>query len=225
MSVDAAPLPLDFHSLDLPDATIRALKRQGITTPTPIQAAVIPDGIAGRDVLARARTGSGKTLAFGVSALVRLHGGRTESKRPRGLIVVPTRELANQVRIALEPIAESLQLRVATIYGGTPYDKQIRQLRAGADVVVATPGVSTTSSSVARAGWTGLRSSSWTRPTTCATSGSTRRWTPSSVRRRRAGSACSCRRRWTGTLTGCPVVTSGIPSATRSTPQRSTTRR
>jgi superfamily II DNA/RNA helicase len=139
MSVDAL-LPLDFRSLDLPDATTRALKRQGITAPTPVQAAVIPDGIAGRDVLARARTGSGKTLAFGLSVLIRLHGGRTESKRPRGLIVVPTRELANQVRTALEPIAESLQLRVTTVYGGTPYDKQIRQLRAGADVVVATPG-------------------------------------------------------------------------------------
>jgi superfamily II DNA/RNA helicase len=116
------------------------MNRQGITVPTPVQAAVIPDGIAGRDVLARARTGSGKTLAFGLSVLVRLHGRRSESKRPRGLIVVPTRELANQVRIALEPLAESLHLRVATVYGGTPYDKQIRRLRAGVDVVVATPG-------------------------------------------------------------------------------------
>jgi superfamily II DNA/RNA helicase len=134
-------VPVDTLTfLNLPTPLVRTLQRQGITRPTPVQSAVVPDALAGRDVLGRARTGSGKTLAFGLPMLARLADGHSKPKSPRGLIIVPTRELANQVREALEPLAESLRLRVATVYGGTPYDRQIRRLRAGVDVIVATAG-------------------------------------------------------------------------------------
>jgi superfamily II DNA/RNA helicase len=126
--------------LALPAALTRALARQGITTPTAIQSAVVPDALAGHDVLGRARTGSGKTLAFGLPVLARLANGRSRAKSPRGLVILPTRELANQVHKALEPLAQTLRLRVATVYGGTSYDRQIRRLREGVDIVVATPG-------------------------------------------------------------------------------------
>ena len=129
-----------FDSLDIPDRLVGALAKQGITTPTPVQAAVVPDALAGHDVLGRAQTGSGKTLAFGLPILARLAGQRSRPKHPRALIIVPTRELATQVRRSLEPLAEALRLKLSTVYGGTPYDRQIRQLRNGADIVVATPG-------------------------------------------------------------------------------------
>ena len=108
--------------------------------PTPVQAAVIPDAMNGHDVLGRAQTGSGKTLAFGLPILARLAGERSRPKHPRALIIVPTRELATQVRRSLEPLAEAMKLKLTTVYGGTPYDRQIKQLRNGADIVVATPG-------------------------------------------------------------------------------------
>ena len=129
-----------FSTFNLPSAIVSTLARQGITSPTPVQGAVIPDALAGRDILGRARTGSGKTLAFGIPVLARLHGGQRRPKAPRGLIILPTRELANQVREALDPIANALDLRLATVYGGTPYDRQIKRLRSGVDVVIATPG-------------------------------------------------------------------------------------
>jgi superfamily II DNA/RNA helicase len=129
-----------FQSLGLPALLVKALARAGITAPTAVQAAVIPDALAGRDVLGRAATGSGKTFAFGLPILTRLAGSRSTPKSPRALIVVPTRELAGQVRSALEPTADALGVRVATVYGGSPYDRQIKRLRAGADLVVATPG-------------------------------------------------------------------------------------
>lgn len=116
------------------------LTKQGIINPTPVQEAVIPDALAGGNVLGRARTGSGKTLAFGAPVLAALVGGKSQPKSPRGLIMLPTRELANQVREVLDPLAEALGLRLATVYGGTSYDRQIKRLRAGVDVVVATPG-------------------------------------------------------------------------------------
>ncbi|WP_167305901.1 DEAD/DEAH box helicase [Nocardioides euryhalodurans] len=125
---------------DLPREIVSALAEQGITDPTPVQAAVLPDALAGRDVLGRARTGSGKTLAFGIPALARLAGSRSRPGHPRALIVVPTRELANQVTSALRPLAQATRLRLTTVYGGTPYERQVRQLRQGADIVVATPG-------------------------------------------------------------------------------------
>ena len=129
-----------FADLGVPAPLVSVLARQDITEPTPVQALVIPDALAGRDVLGRARTGTGKTLAFGLPLLARLVGGKHRPHAPRGLIVLPTRELANQVRAALEPLAHSLGLKVVTVYGGTPYDRQVKRLRQGIDLVVATPG-------------------------------------------------------------------------------------
>ena len=124
----------------LPAELIEALRLQGIVTPTPVQEAVIPDGMAGHDVLGRAQTGSGKTLAFGIPALAKLAGSKSRPCHPRAVMIVPTRELANQVAKAIQPLAQSMNLKMVTVYGGTPYDKQTRQLRQRADIVVATPG-------------------------------------------------------------------------------------
>ena len=129
-----------FAAMGLPPKVVEALARQGIVTPTPVQSTVIPDAMAGRDVLGRAKTGSGKTLAFGLPVMARLVGGQRRPHAPRGLIVVPTRELANQVRAALEPLAHSLGLRLTTVYGGAPYDRQVKRLKHGTDLVIATPG-------------------------------------------------------------------------------------
>ena len=125
---------------ELPAELMSALAEQGITDPTPVQAAVLPDAVAGCDVLGRARTGSGKTLAFGLPILSRLSGRRSRPCHPRALVVVPTRELANQVARSLQPLAAAVGLKLTTVYGGTPYEKQTRQLRQRADLVVATPG-------------------------------------------------------------------------------------
>jgi superfamily II DNA/RNA helicase len=125
---------------ELPAELTAALTEQGITDPTPVQAAVLPDAMSGYDVLGRARTGSGKTLAFGLPILTRLAGRRSRHCHPRALVIVPTRELANQVSSSLQPLAHALGLKVTTVYGGTPYDKQTRQIRQRADLVVATPG-------------------------------------------------------------------------------------
>ncbi len=135
----SSPVPAYSFS-ELPTALTAALAEVGITDPTPVQAAVIPDAMSGSDVLARARTGSGKTLAFGIPLLARLAGARSRPCRPRAVVIVPTRELANQVSSALQPLARSLNLRLTTVYGGMPYDRQKRQLRQGTDLVVATPG-------------------------------------------------------------------------------------
>ncbi len=135
MSVDTS-----FVELGLPDSIVRVLARSEITIPTAVQTAVVPDALAGRDVLGRAATGSGKTLAFGLPIVARLAGSRSKPKSPRALIVVPTRELATQVRSSLEPVAHAVGVKLVTVYGGSPYDRQIKRLRAGADIVVATPG-------------------------------------------------------------------------------------
>ncbi|MGZ4486955.1 MAG: DEAD/DEAH box helicase, partial [Nocardioides sp.] len=124
----------------LPDELVAALAKQGITTPTPVQAAVLPDAMAGHDVLGRAQTGSGKTLAFGLPILARLAGERSRPNHPRAVVIVPTRELAQQVARSLQPLADALRLRMTNVYGGTPYDRQVRALRNRADIVVATPG-------------------------------------------------------------------------------------
>ncbi|MBO0845984.1 MAG: DEAD/DEAH box helicase [Nocardioides sp.] len=125
---------------DLPAALVSALAEQDITEPTPVQAAVLPDALQGYDVLGRARTGSGKTLAFGLPILARLTGRRSRPCHPRALVIVPTRELATQVARSLLPLAKAVDLRLTTVYGGTPYERQTRQLRQRADIVVATPG-------------------------------------------------------------------------------------
>jgi superfamily II DNA/RNA helicase len=146
MTAHDAPAPKDPAPNDparfenLPADLVAALAEQGITTPTPVQAAVIPDGLAGHDVLGRARTGSGKTLAFGIPVLAKLAGRRSRPCHPRAVLIVPTRELANQVSRSLAPLASALNLRMTTVYGGTPYERQTRQLRQRADIVVATPG-------------------------------------------------------------------------------------
>ncbi|AQS71739.1 RNA helicase [Streptomyces pactum] len=119
---------------------VRTMTGLGVTRPFPIQAATLPDALAGRDVLGRARTGSGKTLAFGLALLVRTAGRRAEPKRPLALVLVSTRELAQQVSDALAPYAQALNVRLATVVGGLAINRQAALLRGGAEVVVATPG-------------------------------------------------------------------------------------
>ncbi|WP_431679829.1 DEAD/DEAH box helicase [Kitasatospora sp. KL5] len=132
---------ITFGDLGLPDEVVRALAKRGVTTPFPIQAATIPDALAGKDVLGRGRTGSGKTLSFGLPLLTRLADGeRTRAKHPRGLILVPTRELAMQVADALEPFGSVLGLKLKVVCGGTSMSNQIYALERGVDVLVATPG-------------------------------------------------------------------------------------
>ncbi|CAM5716084.1 ATP-dependent RNA helicase DeaD [Streptomyces alboniger] len=136
----ALPPVEDFAALGLPDVLPAALTRLGVTKPFPIQAATLPNSLAGRDVLGRGRTGSGKTLAFGLAVLARTAGRRAEPRKPLALILVPTRELAQQVTDALTPYAKTVRLRMATVVGGMSIGRQAGALRAGAEVVVATPG-------------------------------------------------------------------------------------
>ncbi|MFI0539238.1 DEAD/DEAH box helicase [Streptomyces sp. WSLK1-3] len=131
---------VSFADLGLPAQVLRVLTERGVREPFPIQAATLPDALAGRDVLGRGRTGSGKTLAFGLPLLVRTAGQRAEAKQPLALVLVPTRELAQQVTEALTPYAEALRLRMAAVVGGMSIGRQIAALRDGAEVVVATPG-------------------------------------------------------------------------------------
>lgn len=136
----ALPAVKDFAALDMPEQLLTALASEGVTEPFPIQGATLPNSLAGRDVLGRGRTGSGKTLAFGLALLARTAGRRAEPRRPLGLVLVPTRELAQQVTSALAPYARSVKLRLATVVGGMPIGRQARALQGGAEVVVATPG-------------------------------------------------------------------------------------
>jgi len=131
-----------FSTLGVPTALTAVLARADITTPTPIQAATLPDSLAGRDVLGRGRTGSGKTYAFVLPVLARLAAASAQARpgRPRALILVPTRELAGQIEAALIPLARPLGLRSHCIYGGTNQNPQVRALRTGVDIVVACPG-------------------------------------------------------------------------------------
>jgi superfamily II DNA/RNA helicase len=131
-----------FADLGVPTRLTDALRSRGILTPTPIQAATLPDSLAGRDVLGRGRTGSGKTYAF----LLPLVAGLTDSpsrrgaKRPRSLILAPTRELAGQIAESLQPLAQVAGLRSTTVFGGVGKGPQIRALSAGVDVLIACPG-------------------------------------------------------------------------------------
>ncbi|MET8013768.1 DEAD/DEAH box helicase [Streptomyces sp. NPDC005271] len=136
----ALPPAETFAALDMPPALLTSLTAEGMAVPFPIQAATLPNSLAGRDVLGRGRTGSGKTLAFGLALLARTAGQRAEPRRPLGLVLVPTRELAQQVTDALAPYARSLRLRLATVVGGMSIGRQAKALRDGAEVVVATPG-------------------------------------------------------------------------------------
>ncbi|WKX69162.1 DEAD/DEAH box helicase [Streptomyces sp. XD-27] len=136
----ALPAVETFDALDMPAALAKTLAAQGVTEPFPIQGATLPNSLAGRDILARGRTGSGKTLAFGLALLARTAGRRAEPRAPLALVLVPTRELAQQVTDALTPYATAVNLRLATVVGGLSITKQAGTLRRGAEVLVATPG-------------------------------------------------------------------------------------
>jgi superfamily II DNA/RNA helicase len=127
-----------FAELGLPEPLVATLERRGITSPFPIQAMTIPDVLAGRDVAGRAPTGSGKTLAFGLPALKRLERGK--SRRPRGLILSPTRELADQILTELQPLAKAVGRSMLAVYGGVSYGPQRSRLQQGIDLLVACPG-------------------------------------------------------------------------------------
>jgi superfamily II DNA/RNA helicase len=141
-SQEPAPPSRTFAELGLPAAAVDVLTRRDIHEPFAIQARALPDALDGRDVLARAQTGSGKTLAFGLPMLTRLAANRTQkgTRSTRGLVLVPTRELARQVAGDLDPIAAALGLRTLTVYGGTSIGRQLESARRGVDVIVATPG-------------------------------------------------------------------------------------
>ncbi|MEM7337901.1 MAG: DEAD/DEAH box helicase [Actinomycetota bacterium] len=134
----SAQTPPSFGALGVPDDLTDALAAAHIDTPTPIQAATLPDSLAGRDVAAQAPTGSGKTIAFGLPLAARLDRG--QSKRPRGLILAPTRELAEQIRGALDPLLRVKGRRVLAVYGGVAVGPQRKALAKGIDLLVATPG-------------------------------------------------------------------------------------
>ncbi|MFI1446835.1 DEAD/DEAH box helicase [Streptomyces virginiae] len=136
---DAEP-SITFGDLGLPEGIVRKLAQNGVTAPFPIQAATIPDALAGKDILGRGRTGSGKTLSFGLPTLASLAGGHTEKKKPRAIILTPTRELAMQVADALQPYGDVLGLKMKVVCGGTSMSNQIYALERGVDVLVATPG-------------------------------------------------------------------------------------
>jgi superfamily II DNA/RNA helicase len=133
-----SPVPVPFASLGVPDDLVAALAAEGIVEPFPIQAATIPDALAGRDLCGRAPTGSGKTLAFGIPLVAR--ATRAAPHRPTALVLVPTRELAAQVTKAIVPLAKARRLFVVSIYGGASQRAQVESLRRGAAIVVATPG-------------------------------------------------------------------------------------
>ncbi|MET7500203.1 DEAD/DEAH box helicase [Streptomyces microflavus] len=140
MVTPALPAVGAFADLDMPAALLKTLTAQGVTDPFPIQGATLPNSLAGRDILGRGRTGSGKTLAFGLALLARTAGRRSEPRAPLAMVLVPTRELAQQVTDALTPYATAVNLRMATVVGGMSITKQSATLRRGAEVLVATPG-------------------------------------------------------------------------------------
>jgi len=127
-----------FAQLGLPDALIHSLEGRDITEAFPVQEATIPDALAGKDVSGKAPTGSGKTLAFGLPLLTRVE--RAQSGKPRALILAPTRELAEQIKKELAPLAKAVGRNVFAVYGGVSYGPQKAAMRKGVDVLVATPG-------------------------------------------------------------------------------------
>jgi len=133
-----------FSELGVPQTLVAAMARLGIDTPFPIQIDTLPDTLAGKDVLGRGKTGSGKTLAFSIPMVARLSGelsgGNRAPGRPLGLVLAPTRELATQIANVLRPLAEAVNLRVTTIFGGVSQTRQVQALRDGVEIVVATPG-------------------------------------------------------------------------------------
>ncbi|SFL33461.1 DEAD/DEAH box helicase [Geodermatophilus ruber] len=141
---DATVLPTDttFNALGVPAPLVEVLAASGIESPFPIQVATLPDSLSGRDVLGRGRTGSGKTLAFSIPLVARLAASdsRRQARRPRALVLVPTRELANQVFAVVDPLARALGMKTTTIFGGVGQNPQVQALAAGVDIVIACPG-------------------------------------------------------------------------------------
>jgi superfamily II DNA/RNA helicase len=129
-----------FAELGVPAPLISALTARGITEPFPIQINTLPDTLAGRDVLGRGKTGSGKTLAFSIPLVARLATAKRQPARPTGLVLAPTRELAAQITATLAPLAAGYNMKVTTIFGGVPQNRQVAALRSGVDIVVACPG-------------------------------------------------------------------------------------
>ncbi len=140
MSVLAVEKQLTFRELGLATALVNALDSQGIKKPFPIQAATIPDAIAGHDILGRGQTGSGKTLAFGLPLLHNINGIKVRARQPIALVLAPTRELAQQINEVLAPLARAVGHDSVVIAGGVPYGKQINALKSGVSILVATPG-------------------------------------------------------------------------------------
>jgi superfamily II DNA/RNA helicase len=134
----SAPVEPTFAQLGVPTPVVAALAADGVIAPFPIQAAAVPAALAGRDVCGKAPTGSGKTIAFGVPLVALV--AKAAPRRPTGLVLVPTRELAEQVRRQLEPLARAMGRRVMSVYGGVGFGPQINGLRKGVDIVVACPG-------------------------------------------------------------------------------------
>ena len=137
---DVHGLPATFDSLGVPPPLVAVLAAAGVTVPFPIQAVTLPDALAGRDILGQGRTGSGKTLGYSLPLVARLADGHTMACRPRGLVLLPTRELASQVCEVLLPLARAMGLSVTTVFGGTAQRSQVTALRNRADIVVACPG-------------------------------------------------------------------------------------
>ncbi|WP_154795877.1 DEAD/DEAH box helicase [Occultella kanbiaonis] len=130
-----------FSALGVPAALVKSLTERGITEPFPIQTATLRDTLAGRDVLGRGRTGSGKTIAFAVPLVARLTDGRrAASRKPRGLVLAPTRELASQIGETIAPLAAAAGLRHTVIFGGVGQGKQVTALNDGVDILIACPG-------------------------------------------------------------------------------------
>ena len=133
---------MNFAELGVPASLAQILAKQGITTPTPIQAATLPDSLAGRDVLGRGRTGSGKTYAFLLPLVARLDASKMPAmpRKPRALILAPTRELVGQIHASLVPLAKAAGLSTVVIYGGVGQGPQTTALKKGVDIVIACPG-------------------------------------------------------------------------------------
>lgn len=136
-----------FRDLGVTPEIADALETEGIVAPFPIQEMALPLALSGQDLIGQARTGTGKTLAFGIAMLQSIGKPRKNRKKPRGLVIVPTRELAVQVSEDLVTAAGKLGSRVLTVYGGRAYEPQIEALKAGVDVIVGTPAACSTWSS------------------------------------------------------------------------------
>jgi superfamily II DNA/RNA helicase len=133
---------MTFADLGVPSSLVQILEQQGISTPTPIQAATLPDSLAGRDVLGRGRTGSGKTYAFLLPLVARLDASKLPAmpRKPRALILAPTRELVGQIEASLAPLAKATGLTTRTVFGGVGQNPQVTALKKGVDIVIACPG-------------------------------------------------------------------------------------